>query len=47
MLRFGYPFLEMAPWLAIAPGVAITVVVLGFSLLGDGIRDWLDPKTRR
>jgi ABC-type dipeptide/oligopeptide/nickel transport system permease subunit len=47
MLRFGYPFLEVAPWLAIAPGAAITVVVLGFSLLGDGIRDWLDPKSRR
>jgi peptide/nickel transport system permease protein len=47
MLRFGYPFLEIAPWLAIAPGAAITIVVLGFSLLGDGIRDWLDPKSRR
>jgi peptide/nickel transport system permease protein len=47
MLRFGYPLLETAPWLAIAPGALITVVVLGFSLLGDGIRDWLDPKTRR
>jgi peptide/nickel transport system permease protein len=47
MLRFGYPLLETAPWLAVAPGAVITVVVLGFSLLGDGVRDWLDPKTRR
>ena len=47
MLRAGYPMLETAPWLALAPGALITVVVLGFSLLGDGIRDWLDPRTRR
>ncbi len=47
MLRSGYPLLETAPWLALAPGALITVVVLGFSLLGDGIRDWLDPRTRR
>ena len=47
MLRSGYPLLETAPWLALAPGALITLVVLGFSLLGDGIRDWLDPRTRR
>jgi peptide/nickel transport system permease protein len=47
MLRLGYPFIEMAPWLAIAPGAIITVTVLGFSLLGDGIRDVLDPRLRR
>lgn len=33
-----------APQLAIAPGVAITLAVLGLNLLGDGLRDWLDPK---
>ncbi len=47
MLRLGYPFLEMAPWLALAPGAGITLTVLGFSLLGDGIRDFLDPRLRR
>jgi peptide/nickel transport system permease protein len=44
MLRFGYPFLETAPWLALSPGLAILLAVLGFNLLGDGIRDWLDPR---
>jgi ABC-type dipeptide/oligopeptide/nickel transport system permease subunit len=35
-----------APWLAIAPGVAITIVVLCFNFLGDGVRDVLDPRQR-
>ncbi|MDF3064345.1 MAG: transporter permease [Microvirga sp.] len=34
-------------WVATFPGVAILTVVLGFNFLGDGIRDWLDPKSRR
>ena len=34
-------------WVATFPGVAILTVVLGFNFLGDGIRDWLDPKARR
>ena len=34
-------------WVAAFPGVAILTVVLGFNFLGDGIRDWLDPKSRR
>ena len=36
-----------APWLAIFPGLAILLSVLGFNLLGDGLRDLLDPRTRR
>jgi len=36
-----------APWLAIFPGLAILLSVLGFNLLGDGLRDVLDPRTRR
>ena len=36
-----------APWLAIAPGVAIFVVVLAFNLMGDGLRDALDPRADR
>jgi len=47
MLRLGYPFIELAPWLALVPGAVITMTVLGFSLLGDGIRDLLDPRLRR
>ncbi|MGB7125050.1 MAG: ABC transporter permease [Thermoplasmata archaeon] len=35
------------PWLVLAPGAAIFVTVLAFSLLGDGLRDILDPRTRR
>lgn len=46
MLRLGYPFIEVAPWLALAPGAVITLAILGFSLLGDGVRDLLDPRTR-
>lgn len=34
-------------WIAAAPGVAILTVVLGFNFLGDGVRDFLDPRTRR
>ena len=44
MLRTGYPFLEQAPWVAIAPGCAILLAVLGFILLGDRLQQALDPK---
>jgi peptide/nickel transport system permease protein len=40
-------FLPDAWWYATAPGVAIFLVVMGFNLLGDGLRDILDPRTRR
>ena len=33
-----------APWLILAPGVALTITVLAFNLLGDGLRDALDPR---
>jgi peptide/nickel transport system permease protein len=39
-------YLTSAPWAPIIPGLAILVVALGFALLGDGLRDALDPKTR-
>jgi peptide/nickel transport system permease protein len=42
----GRAYLERAPWLAIFPGLAITVVVLAMNLLGDGLRDALDPRLR-
>lgn len=40
-------FLPVAPWTVIAPGMALMIAVLGFNLLGDGLRDILDPKQRR
>ncbi|MDX2006754.1 MAG: ABC transporter permease [Meiothermus sp.] len=46
MLNEGRDFFNQAPWLAIFPGVAITLAVLGFNLLGDGLRDALDPRLR-
>jgi peptide/nickel transport system permease protein len=47
MLRgAGMQFLEQAPWLAIAPGLAISAAVFGFNLFGDSLRDALDPRLR-
>lgn len=46
MLRYGYPFLDQAPWIAVAPGMAIMLTILGLNLLGDGARDALDPRLR-
>ena len=39
-------FLSSAPWIPLIPAAAILIVAVGFSLLGDGLRDALDPKTR-
>ena len=44
MLNVAKNFLEQAPWMALYPGAAIFLVVLGFNLLGDGLRDALDPR---
>jgi peptide/nickel transport system permease protein len=46
-LNQGSPLLERAPWLSIAPGMAIFILVLAFNLLGDALRDQLDPRTRK
>ncbi|MCC6176570.1 MAG: ABC transporter permease [Chloroflexi bacterium] len=46
MLGTGRKFMETAPWIAVFPGVAIMLAVLGFNLLGDGLRDALDPRLR-
>jgi peptide/nickel transport system permease protein len=46
MLNTAKNFLSIAPWMAWWPGLAIFVVVLSFNLLGDGLRDALDPKHR-
>jgi peptide/nickel transport system permease protein len=46
MLSAGRGYLEQAPWLGAFPGAAIFLTVLGFNLLGDGIRDALDPRLK-
>jgi len=46
MLSDARKLMEIAPWMAIAPGAAIMLAVLGFNLFGDGLRDWLDPQLR-
>jgi peptide/nickel transport system permease protein len=46
MLSDVNDYLQTAPWLAIVPGIAIVVSVLGFNLIGDGLREALDPKLR-
>lgn len=46
MLSDSRNLMETAPWLMVAPGVAIMGGILGFNLLGDALRDILDPKTR-
>lgn len=44
MLNVAKNFLTQAPWMALWPGAAIFLVVIGFNLLGDGLRDALDPR---
>lgn len=46
MLNEAQTMIAFAPWLALAPGLAIFVSVLGLNLLGDGLRDRLDPRQR-
>jgi peptide/nickel transport system permease protein len=46
MLNSAQRFLTQAPWLAIFPGAAIFLVVLSFNLVGDGLRDALDPRAK-
>ena len=47
MLNDGRPFFQRAPQLMLYPGLAITLVVVGCNLLGDGLRDVLDPRLKR
>lgn len=47
MLADSRPFIESSPWLVTLPGLCILFVVLGFNLLGDGLRDALDPRLRK
>lgn len=45
MLASGRPYMETAPWLGVAPGLCILLTLLGVNLLGDALRDRLDPRT--
>lgn len=43
MLADGRGFMVQAPWMVVFPGLAIMAAVLGFNMIADGLRDWLDP----
>lgn len=47
LLSSGQQYMETAPWITIFPGIAITITVLGFNLLGDALRDALDPQLQQ
>ena len=47
ILRDGREFLRIAWWISVFPGLAIVVTVMAFNLLGDALRDTLDPRIRR
>jgi peptide/nickel transport system permease protein len=44
MISNGRAFVDDAPWISIAPGMAMALTVIGISLLGDGLRERLDPR---
>ena len=46
MLSEGRPFMELAPWVVLYPGLALALIVLGANLFGDAVRDMLDPRLR-
>ena len=47
MIGEARAFVDSAPWVAIAPGLAMCVTVVGINLLGDGLRELLDPRIAR
>jgi peptide/nickel transport system permease protein len=44
MINNSRDFVEAAPWLALAPGAAMSLTVIAVSILGDGLREYLDPR---
>jgi peptide/nickel transport system permease protein len=46
MLSTGKAYMELSPWVALLPGAAIMLATIGFNMLGDGLRDFLDPRLR-
>jgi peptide/nickel transport system permease protein len=47
MIANARPYLDQAPWMTIAPGVTIAATAIGFNLLGDGLRDAMNPRVER
>jgi peptide/nickel transport system permease protein len=47
ILQEGYSAIRDAPWIVIAGGIPLIITTLGFTFLGEALRDWLDPKLRR
>lgn len=47
MINDGRSMLQLAPWMALAPGFAIFITVMIFNLFGDALRDYLDPRNRK
>jgi ABC-type dipeptide/oligopeptide/nickel transport system permease subunit len=45
-LRVGFTYLESTPLISIVPGLMITVIVIAFNFVGDGLRDALDPRLK-
>jgi peptide/nickel transport system permease protein len=46
MIQASRQFLDLAPWTALVPGAALAITILGLNLLGDVLRDVLDPRVR-
>jgi len=46
MLTNAQAYFDLSPWLAILPGLMITLTVMSFNFLGDGLRDALDPRLK-
>jgi len=46
MVTDGRIYMQAAPWIMIFPGLTIFIAVMGYNLLGDGLRDILDPRVR-
>ena len=47
VLEEGYRFIRDAPWIVVAGGIPLIITTLGFTFLGESLRDLLDPKLRR
>ena len=46
MVSHAYAYLLQAPWLAMIPGICIIILIISFNVVGDGLRDALDPRLR-